>query len=126
MPPYDGASSSGVGKCCLEKPAAAMALRATCSGLQTQDYKQTGTNIYAQMKRIWRRCRIVAEFGFLFSLRIQSHPAAIVVQNAGGTFSCMPDSFGWTHNCLRSAIVSSVCHLLAGAVPDTEHRKGSV
>ena len=33
MPHYDGASSSGVGKGYLEKPAAVMALRAACSGL---------------------------------------------------------------------------------------------
>ena len=39
-PHYDGASSSGVGKGYLEKPAAAMALRAACSGLQIQDSKQ--------------------------------------------------------------------------------------
>ena len=41
-----------------------------------------------------RRQRVNVEF--LFLLRIQSHQVGIVVHNAGGAFSCMPDSFGWT------------------------------
>ena len=50
MPHYDGASSSGVGKGYIEKPAivrkgsgkpAALALRAACSGLKIKDGKQT-------------------------------------------------------------------------------------
>ena len=46
IPHYDGASLSGVGKGYLEKPAAAMALRAACSGLSNK------TNNDMQLKPI--------------------------------------------------------------------------
>ena len=53
IPHYDSASLSEAGKGCIEKPAAvrkgsgkaaAMALRAACSGIKIQDSKQNKTN----------------------------------------------------------------------------------